>query len=263
MKYGFIGIGNMGTAIIQGMRKGNYADATIYGYDTSEERKAFAEKELGLVICPAKELASNSDVIVLAVKPQYMQDVLQELQTISLKDKLFISIAAGLETSYFERNLPEARVVRVMPNLNAANGEAISAVCNGVTANGEDTEIAEKIFESVGETVRVSENLFAAFSAIAGASPAFVFEFADALAMAAVKAGIPRALAIRIANQAIKGSAVTLQNAGEHPDSLRDKVCSPGGTTIEGIAVLEKNSFKGIVMDAVEAVIEKDKKLGK
>ena len=263
MKYGFIGLGNMGTAIMQGMRNGSYANETIFGYDISEDRNEYVSKQLSITIVPLKELVKEADVIVLAVKPQYMNDVLQEIKTISLKDKLFISIAAGLETSYFEKNLPEARVVRVMPNLNAAYAEAISAVCDGSTATEEDIQVAEGIFESVGETVRIAEKLVPAFSAVAGASPAFVFEFSDALAMAAVQAGIPRALAFKIATQAVKGSAVTMQKSSEHPGSLRDKVCSPGGTTIEGIAVLEKNSFKGTVMSAVEAVIEKDKKLGK
>jgi pyrroline-5-carboxylate reductase len=263
MKYGFIGLGNMGTAIMQGMRKGRYANETILGFDISEDRNKEVSEKLSVTVLPLKELAKEADVIVLAVKPQYMNDVLQDINTISLKDKLFISIAAGLETAYFESSLPEARVVRVMPNLNAANAEAISAVCGGSTATESDIVIAEEIFASVGETVRVSEKLVPAFSAVAGASPAFVFEFTDALAMAAVQAGIPRALAYKIAAQAVKGSAVTMQRSEEHPDALRDKVCSPGGTTIEGIAVLEKNSFKGIVMEAVEAVIEKDKKLGK
>ena len=257
MRYGFIGLGNMGGAIVKGILSGDsFSYDEVYGYDVDSVKAEQLYEEAGVSLCGSiQDLAGHSDVIILAVKPQYMQSVLDELKPLDIEGCLIISIAAGLQTEYFEKELKDndVRIVRAMPNLNAAYHDAVEA----------DIETAERIFASVGTTVRIDEHHFPVFSAIAGASPAFTFMYADALAMAAVKAGIPRTTAYQIAAAAIRGSGTTLMKSNEHPDALRDKVCSPGGTTIEGVTVLEQNSFKGMIIDAVDAVIEKDKKLGK
>ena len=266
MKYGFIGLGNMGGAIIRGMiAGGQFEEDEICGFDLDVNKAKQFQEETGIsLLASSKDTADQCDVIVLAVKPQYMQDVLDEVKQADVSGKLFVSIAAGLSTEYFQNELGEkVRVVRVMPNLNAAYRDAISGLCAGSSAKEDDLQVGEKIFSAVGTTVRISEDKLAAFSAVAGASPAFAFMYADALAMAAVKAGIPRSAAIKIASAALRGSGTTLMESGVHPDELRDRVCSPGGTTIEGVAVLERNGFKSILMDAVDAVIEKDRKLGK
>lgn len=259
MKYGFIGAGNMGSAIMSGIVKHN-PKQLIYAYDVDAKKVKALSKVKYLSL---DELVEKCDVIVLAVKPQMMNDVLDKIKNKSLSKKLFISIAAGLDLEYFESKLNKSRVIRVMPNINAIYGEAISAICKGRYASKKDLDTATKIFNCVGETIELKENQLATFSAIAGASPAYVFMFADALALAGVNAGLPRNIAIKAASQAIKGSGVTLLESGNHPDELRDKVCSPGGTTIEGVKVLEENSFKGIIMEAIDEVIEKDQKLSK
>lgn len=266
MNYGMIGLGNMGGAILRGMVKsGRFENDHLLGFDVNTEKAAEIRRETGIEIAVSvSEVTEKSDVIILAVKPQFMQTVMDEIRQCGCEDKLLLSIAAGLPCSYFEREAGgETRVVRAMPNLNAAFQDAIVGICAGANAKEEDLATAEKIFSSVGESVRIAEDKFAVFSAVAGASPAFTFMYADALAMAAVRGGIPRDAAMKIASAAVRGSGTTLVQSGEHPSVLRDRVCSPGGTTIEGVTVLEENGFAGMIMDAVMAVIEKDGKLGK
>ncbi|MBP3891639.1 MAG: pyrroline-5-carboxylate reductase [Solobacterium sp.] len=257
MKYGFIGAGNMGSAIINGMLKSKrFKD--IVAYDIQKEKvQAFHNKVKYLSF---DALVKQADIIVLAVKPQMMEGVLEKLKDYDITKKLFISIAAGYSCGDFEEAL-DCKVVRAMPNLNAIYGASITALCKGKKATKKDLSIAEAMFEAVGETMLLEEKQLRAFGAIAGASPAYTYMYADALAMAAVKAGLPRDVAIEVAAKSIQGSATTLLESHMHPDLLRDKVCSPGGTTIEGVHVLEEEGFKGLVMEAIDAVIEKDKKL--
>lgn len=264
MTYGFIGTGNMGAAIIRGMAgSGLFSGDKLCGYNRTPS-KAEELEACGLeVLSSADEVAAKSDVIVLCVKPQQMSDMIASVSPSSFAGKLVITIAAGLPLSYYNSSIPDSRVIRAMPNLNAKYLESVTGICPDASSSQDDTGIAKKVFSSIGSVFEIQESLFPAFSAVAGASPAFTFMYADALAMAAVKAGIPRKTAMEIAAAAIKGSAETLIRSGEHPDSLRDKVCSPGGTTIEGVSVLENVSFKGAVMEAVEAVIEKDKRMSK
>ena len=266
MKYGFIGLGNMGGAILRGMVScGNFAEDTILGFDSDQNKLETTAKETGLISSSStKELVKESDIVILAVKPQQLASVLSQIIDVQdLQEKLFISIAAGYPIQRIRKLLLNSKVpvIRVMPNLNASVGEAITAICQDSPASEEQFRIADKIFSSVGETVLLTEKLLGAFSAVAGASPAFTFMYADALAMAGVQAGIPRDLSLKIALQAIKGSCINASTSSEHPDLLRDRVCSPGGTTIEGVTVLEEDGFKGTVMDAVRAVIEKDELL--
>lgn len=268
MKYGFIGLGNMGSAIVNGMLKSPFFSAEdITGYDVDPAKLKEIAENTGISVCDScVETVDKSDVVILAVKPQQLTAVLEQIAGLNgLADKLFISIAAGFPISRIVSllRLPTANVIRVMPNLNAAVGEAITALCQNVLSAENHMDIAKAIFSSVGETVELDEHLFGAFSAVAGASPAFSFMYMDALAMAGVQAGIPRKLAEKIAIQAVKGSSVNAAASGEHFDALRDRVCSPAGTTIEGVTVLEENGFKGSVMNAVRAVIEKDEKLSK
>ena len=266
MKYGFIGLGNMGGAILRGMVScGSFSEDRILGYDSDIAKMERFKSEAGITACSSSEIVvDESDVIVLAVKPQQLPDVLKMVRfTDGIEKKLFLSIAAGFPIKkiidLLER--PDVAVIRAMPNLNAAVGEAITALCQDSPASEDEFKIAESVFSSIGEVVTLPEKLLGAFSAVAGASPAFTFMYADALAMAGVQSGIPRDLSVKIALQAIKGSCISASALGEHLDQLRDKVCSPGGTTIEGVTVLEKNSFKGTVMEAVRAVIEKDELL--
>lgn len=243
MNYGFIGAGNMGSAIISGLSKSNNK---IYAYDIDMNKINSLPKKVKYL--KLEELIKKSDVIVLAIKPQMMDGVIEKIKDYDFTDKLFITIAAGLDLKYYEKNLNKCHIIRVMPNINAIYGEAISAICKGRYANNKELKIAKGLFENVGEVVELEEKYLSGFTAIAGSSPAFTFMYADALALAGVRAGIPRDLAMKIVNQAIKGSIITLSESKLHPDVLRDKVCSPNGTTIEGVKELEEKSFKGIIM---------------
>ncbi len=265
MVYGFIGLGNMASAILRGMAaSGNFADDTLCGFNRSEGKTLALWNEIGLVPCKdAAAVVQMADVVVLAVKPQMLPDVLPLVAPEMTKDKLLVSIAAGKPTTYYEAQLPEGvGVVRVMPNINARVGAAASGVCGGKFATEEQVQIVREMFSAVGEVFDVPEHLFAAFMALAGASGAFVHVYIDALASAGVKAGLPRALAEQLAAQATLGAAKLTRESDEHPIALCDQVCSPGGTTIEGVHMLKKLGFETAVQQAVEAIIEKDKKLG-
>ena len=265
MVYGFIGLGNMASAILRGMAaSGAFADDTLCGFNRSEGKTLALWHEIGLVPCPdAAAVAQMADVVVLAVKPQMLPDVLPLVTPEMTKEKLLVSIAAGKPTTYYEAQLPEGvGVVRVMPNINARVGAAASGVCGGKFATEEQVQIVREMFSAVGEVFDVPEHLFAAFMALAGASGAFVHVYIDALASAGVKAGLPRPLAEQLATQATLGAAKLTRESDEHPIALCDQVCSPGGTTIEGVHMLKKLGFETAVQQAVEAIIEKDKKLG-
>lgn len=260
MQYGFIGLGNMGAAIIRGMiLSGQFEDDRIIGFDSNKELAG----NLGIYTAGSiKELVETADYVILAVKPQVLPNVLPEVKKYS-GEKLVISIAAGKTISFLENELGKKRpVIRVMPNINARVLAATSAYCANQTAGKEEKKVVEDIFSSVGSVIELPEKQLAIFSAIAGASPAFTYMYIDALARAACKAGMPKKEALAIASSAVYGSAKMLTESAVHPMQLVDEVCSPGGTTIEGVAVLQDMGFESGVRQAVEAVIAKDEKLG-
>ena len=265
MKYGFIGLGNMAGAILRGMhRSGNFERDTLLGYNRTAAKTEALRDEIGLVPCEsARDVAERADVIVLAVKPQMLPDVLPELRDAVTPEKLVISIAAGKPTTYYESAfMPGVPVVRVMPNINAKVGLSATAVCAGKCAGQAHIDLARKLFSAVGAVYTLKEEQFAAFMAIAGASGAFVHLYIDALASAGVKAGLARPFAEELACQTVLGSATLTQQSDKHPIALMDEVCSPGGTTIEGVHTLKRLGFESAVQQAVQAVIEKDKRLG-
>ena len=266
MSYAFIGLGNMAAAILRGMRQsGRYEHDTIWGYDVLTAQAQALQDAVGLTPAQsAAEAAGQADVIVLAVKPQMMAEVLKGLKDTLTPQKLVVTIAAGLPLSLYEDILgTDIPLVRVMPSLNARVLEAASALCANAAASQGHRALARAMFESVGTVEELPEHLFSAFSAIAGAAPAFAFEFADALASAGVKAGLPRALALRTAGRMLLGSARLLLQSPEHPRQLMDQVCSPGGTTIQGVHALAEHGFDAAVHAAVDAVIERDQALGR
>ena len=265
MVYGFIGLGNMASAILRGMAKsGAFAADTLCGFNRSEGKTRALAEEIGLVPCAdAAAAAEMADVVVLAVKPQMLDSVLPLIAPRLTPEKLVVTIAAGKPTAWYESRLPQGvPVVRVMPNINARVGQAASGVCGGRFAESRHLDTVRAMFRAVGQVYDVPEHLFAAFSAMAGASGAFVHIYIDALASAGVKAGFPRPLAEALAAQATLGAALLTSESEEHPIALCDQVCSPGGTTIEGVHTLKRLGFETAVHQAVEAIIEKDKKLG-
>ena len=265
MKIGFIGIGNMATAIIAGMRAGGaFENDTLCGFNRSGEKTADAAKRFGIEPCSSVfDTAAACDVVVLCVKPQMLPDVLPDVRRAMDGEKLVVSIAAGKTLAYFADELGEnVPVIRVMPNMNAAVGASVSGICPNSRATQEHIRLVRAMFNSVGSVMMLPENMFSAFTAVAGSSPAFTYIYIDALASAAVKAGMPKPMAIDAAAAAVMGSAKMLMESSQHPRAMADKVCSPGGTTIEGVLSLEESGFAGAVEKAVTAVIEKDHSLG-
>lgn len=264
MKYGFIGLGNMASAIIRGMvHSGRFPVGSILGFNRTAAKTDALAAEVGLVPMPdIPTLVRESDVVVLAVKPQMMPDVLPLVSPVVTAEKLVITIAAGKPASYYEEvfgaGIP---VVRVMPNISARVLEAASGICGGAYATEEHVAVAKNMFSTVGTVYEVSEHLFAAFSALGGASGAFIHLYIDALASAGVKHGLPRPMAQQLACQAVLGAAKLTMASDLHPIALADQVCSPGGTTIEGIHTLKRLGFESAVQQAVDAVIEKDRRL--
>lgn len=266
MTYGFIGLGNMATAILRGMAKdGAFENNALYGFDTYTARMDELGKEIGLKAAKdAVEVCEKADVILLAVKPQVLPTVMPQIAEVLTEKKLLVSIAAGKPTAFYEGYFnAEIPMVRVMPNINARVCAAASAVCAGKFAGEKHLETVRGMFRSVGSVFDLPEQHFPAFGALGGASGAFIYLYIDALASSGVKAGLPRALSQQIAAQVVLGSAKLVQESTEHPIELCDQVCSPGGTTIEGVHTLKRLGFETAVQQAIDAIIEKDKLLGK
>ncbi len=266
MKYGVIGIGNMASAIVYGMHKdGAFKENTLCGFDCDEAKMQKMAQEIGLVpMQSAMQVAEQADVILLAVKPQILPQVLPEIAPVLTEKKLVVTIAAGKPLVFYAGILGEKiPVVRVMPNINARVGASVSAICAGVAADERDVAVVRAMFESVGSVYELTEQQFPAFSALGGASGAFVYMYIDALASAGVKAGLPRALAQDIACHTVLGSAKLAIESDCHPIDLCDQVCSPGGTTIEGVHTLKRLGFESAVQQAIDAIIQKDHLLAK
>lgn len=267
LKIGFIGAGNMGSAILRGIITGNFVKAQQVGAcDTNRRRLEELSQELPAVTyCEeAIDLVQQCQVIVLAVKPHFMQDVISEIYP-ALDGKAVISIAAGWTVSMLAAALEGsgATWLRVMPNTPAMVGEGMTALCDDSNFSKEDFAFAKGMFDAVGRTVVLPERLFDGVIALSGSSPAYVFIMIEAMADAAVREGIPRACAYEMAAQSVLGSALMVLSSGTHPASLKDSVCSPGGTTIDAVEELERKGFRAAIMDAMNACAEKSRQMSK
>ncbi|MRR05714.1 MAG: pyrroline-5-carboxylate reductase [Deltaproteobacteria bacterium] len=264
-KIGFIGGGNMAEAIIKGLLTGGVPCGNITVAEPLEKRKAYLSEhyEIGTT-SNNSDAALFGDIVILAVKPQTCLEALRALGKKSTEKKLFISIMAGVPTKTIEAELSElARVIRVMPNTPALVLEAASAISPGVNAAQDDVTLALEIFNLLGTACSVPEKLLDAVTGLSGSGPAYVFTFIEALSDAGVKNGLPRDVATRLAAQTVFGSAKMVLETGEHAALLKEKVTSPGGTTIAGMHVLEKEGFRGTVMTAVDAATSRSGELGK
>jgi pyrroline-5-carboxylate reductase len=264
---GFIGTGKMGEALIRGViNSGLVKPDKISASDIDEKKLNSMEAELGITVSSDnKQTLEQSDIILLAIKPQIIRNVLLGMKdAVVVKKHLFISIAAGVPIATLAGELPAGtRVVRVMPNICATVGEAASAICPGDTATKSDMETVSEIFNVVGETVVVGEHLMDAVTGLSGSGPAFVFMIIEALADGGVHQGLDRATAQKLAAQTVLGAAKMTLETGQHPGELKDMVTSPGGTTIHGIEALEKNNVRSAIMSAVIAASKRSKELGK
>ncbi|GAC1447696.1 MAG: pyrroline-5-carboxylate reductase [Desulfuromonadaceae bacterium] len=262
-KIAIIGGGNMAEAIMRGLLR-DAAGAGICVAEISSKRRdeLTAQFPLVRVVGDAAEAAQWGEVVILAIKPQQADSVLDLIKAVVTPDKLVISIMAGIPSSKVEANLvPGSRVVRAMPNTPALIGAGATAVCSGRKASSDDLDLALLIFTRIGTTVSVEEKLMDAVTALSGSGPAYVFTFIEALADAGVKNGLPRTVAAQLAVQTVLGSARMVSETGEHPVLLKEKVTSPGGTTIAALHALENGSFRGVVMNAVDAACLRSKEL--
>lgn len=264
-KIGFIGGGNMAEALIRGLLAGGVPAADLCVAEPFEERRAFLADRYGIgVSADNGSVTAESDVIILSVKPQIAQAVLAEIGSAVNPAKLLVSIMAGVRADTIEAACADGtRVVRVMPNTPALVLEAASAIAAGKAATGDDLSLTRRIFELVGKAWLVEEKLMDAVTGLSGSGPAYVFTFVEALSDAGVKNGLPRDVASGLAAQTVLGAARLLLETREHPAQLKEKVTSPGGTTIAGLHVLEKEGFRGTIINAVDAATARSKELGK
>ncbi|MDR0923792.1 MAG: pyrroline-5-carboxylate reductase [Hungatella sp.] len=262
-KIGIIGIGNMGFAILKGLLK-TYGKEDIIFTDVNKERCAQISSEMGVAHAESNAgCAAQAKYLVLAVKPQYFAPVLSDIRNEVTEDHVIISIAPGITTAQLKEKLgQEKRVVRAMPNTPALLGEGMTGVCYDEKAfSQEEKETISDIFRSLGRMRIVEERLMNAVVCASGSSPAYVYMFIEALADGAVKYGLPRDAAYEMAAQTVLGSARMVLETGEHPGALKDKVCSPGGTTIEGVSALEEFGFRNAVIKAADACFKKCEEL--
>jgi pyrroline-5-carboxylate reductase len=259
----------MGEALIQGLLKsGLVAAADILVTDPVSDRRKYITDTYGVKTYDSSEddyIWSGCTTVILAVKPQIMQDVLQGAKDKINDSHLLISIAAGIQSSFIEANLTgcNCRIIRVMPNTPAFVLEAATALAQGPRATRDDMDNAVTIFNSIGKSIILDEIYFDAVTGLSGSGPAYVFTFIEALIDAGLKVGLNRPDAELLVMQTVLGSVKLAMNSKEHPAQLRAMVTSPGGTTIAGLHELEAAGFSGIIMDAVEAATERSKELGR
>lgn len=264
MKIGFIGLGNMASAMIGGILKKNlYSAENLIGSDKSETTVQAAAEKFGIHTTRDNlEVAKSADVLILAVKPQFFREVIEEIKNEVSEEKLIISIAPGKTMEWMMEHFgKELKLVRCMPNTPALVGEGCTGFCCYELVSEEEQSLARGILESFGKAYPVPEHLMDTVVGVSGSSPAYVFLFIEAMADEAVAEGMPRPLAYEFAAQAVLGSAKMVLETGKHPGELKDMVCSPAGTTIQAVKVLEEKGFRASVMDAVEACIEKSRSM--
>lgn len=264
MKIGIIGLGNMATAVMNGMlQKEIVKKEEIIGSAATENTIHRIAQQYGIeTTLDNRKVAEAAEILILAVKPQFLAEVIGQIRDCVRDNTLLITIAAGKAIGWYEEAFgKEIKLVRCMPNTPAMVGEGCTAVCVNKNVTEEEKEKALELMGSFGTTCVIREGLMDAFSAIAGSSPAYVFMFIEAMADAGVAAGMPRVQAYEAVAQSVMGSAKLMLATGKHPGELKDMVCSPGGTTIQGVKKLEENGMRGAVMDAINACVEKAKQL--
>ena len=262
---GFLGAGKMATALAKGFVAAGLTTAKqIIASDPVDAARKYFSKETGAKTTNSNlEVVRFADVLVLAVKPGNVAELLQEMRENFTQKHLLISIAAGVPIAKLEGGLSNsARVIRVMPNTPALVGSSATAFALGKSANADDAKLAEKLFSAVGIAFQLKESLLDAVTGLSGSGPAYVYLMIEALSDGGVASGLPRDVATKLAAQTVFGSAQMVLETGQHPGVLKDMVTSPGGTTIEGLHELEKGKVRGSLINAVRAATEKSRKLG-
>lgn len=264
-RIGLIGGGNMAEAFIKGLQNGGVAADNLMVSEPLEARRAvLAERYKIRTTDDNRDVVKSCDAIILAFKPQIVGEVVPGLADAYSDDKLLISILAGVVTRRIEGYFTGTpRVVRAMPNTPALVGQAATALCPGQNAGPEDLDKARKLFETLGTVVVVRENQMDAVTGVSGSGPGYIFTVIEALADGGVQEGLSRDTALSLAVQTVLGSAMLMRESGEHPAVLRDKVCSPAGTTISAIRVLEEKGLRSTLMEAVAQATKRSRELGK
>lgn len=262
MKIGFIGGGNMGSAIIDGLLASGYSPDDINVCELSEARRQELSSKGLNVTDSAVRLEDMSDVVIFAVKPNVIDFVLKQMM--GNGDKIYISIAAGVSIAHLEEILgSDKKIVRTMPNTPAQVGSGMTVVTPNDNMTDSDTEKVIKILSAVGDTEILPEKFMNIATALHGSSPAYVYMMIDAMADAGVAYGLTKDQAIRLAAKAVEGSAKMVLETGVHPEKLKDNVCSPGGTTIAAVCDLERNGFKATMQSAVDACVLRAEEMSK
>ena len=264
MKIGFIGCGNMASAIMGGIIKNKvFAPSEVYGADALPAACEAAASKFGIQIVSGNvELVKAVDIVVLSVKPQYYQGVIEEVRNAVGEDQLIITIAPGKTLAWLGGLFGKpVKIVRTMPNTPAMVGKGMTAMCHNELVSKADLDVAGKILGGIGEYEIVGEHLMDAVVGVSGSSPAYVFMLIEAMADAAVMGGMPRQQAYKFAAQAVEGSAAMVRELGRHPGDLKDMVCSPAGTTIEAVAALEERGFRSAVIEAMRVCMDKSGKM--
>ena len=262
MKLGFIGTGNMASAIMGGIiKKGLISANEIIGADLLEQGRERVKKEFDICItADNNEVVEKADVIILSVKPQFYEEVICEIRDFIRADQIVITIAPGKTLAWIlEKFGKDVKVVRTMPNTPALVGAGMTAMCPNEFMTEEEIAYVRTLLESFGRVEIVPERLMDTVVSTSGSSPAYVFMMIEAMADAAVSGGMPRAQAYHFAAQAVMGSAKMVLETGKHPGALKDMVCSPGGTTIEAVRTLEEYGFRSAVIEAMKVCEEKSK----
>ena len=263
MNIGFIGCGNMATAMLGGILKNNLVPKeNLMASDKSEQAMEKIRRDMGIATADNCRVAESADVLVLAVKPVYMEEVIEEIADAVRPETIVVTLAPGKTLKWLDATFGRpTKLVRTMPNTPALVGEGMTAICPNEFVQPEELEQVARIFRSFGKAQVVSETMIDVVTGISGSSPAYVFLFIEAMADAAVAEGMPRAQAYEFASQAVLGSAKMVLETGKHPGELKDMVCSPGGTTIEGVRVLEEKGLRSAVFEATRACVKKAREL--
>lgn len=263
MKLGFIGTGNMAGAIMGGIiKKQIFRPEEIIGADISEAGREKTKETYGIEVTGDNRKAADSEVLILSVKPQYYAEAIAEIKDCVRDDQMIITIAPGKTLAWLEEQFGKpVKIVRTMPNTPALVGEGMTAACVNQYVTEEEKAYALKILSSFGKVELVPEHLIDAVVAVSGSAPAYVFMFIEAMADAAVAEGMPRAQAYEFAAQAVYGSAKMVLETGKHPGELKDMVCSPAGTTIEAVRVLEEKGLRSAVIEAMRACADVSRRL--
>ena len=264
MKLGFIGTGNMASAIMGGIIGKNIIPAEeIIGADLFAPGRERVKAQFGINVTDSnKEVVDNAEVIILSVKPQFYEDVINQIKGDIKENQIVITIAPGKTLAWLaEKFGKDVKIVRTMPNTPAMVGEGMTAMCPNEHLTEEEVAYVKSLLESFSRVEIVAERLMDVVVSVSGSSPAYVFMMIEAMADAAVSGGMPRPQAYQFAAQAVLGSAKMVLDTGKHPGELKDMVCSPAGTTIEAVRTLEERGFRSAIIEAMKVCEEISKSL--